>query len=138
MADVCCFKLGAIYSELFGHMDFLPNVCEQRALTSQIAISNFGRGGRRTKPYAFTEHGALQVATRRSNEYLLNPSICADAEGADHKRGYRQALGRNRHNIIDGTTRLCASFMKTIRPVLMPPEEPGRDLPGFAPVAFIG
>src|SRR5205807_312398 len=29
-------------------------------LTSQIAISK--RGGRRTRPYAFTEHGALQAA----------------------------------------------------------------------------
>jgi hypothetical protein len=29
------------------------------ALTSQIVISKRGRGGRRTRPYAFTEHGAL-------------------------------------------------------------------------------
>ena len=32
------------------------------ALTSQTAISKRGRGGRRTRPYAFTEHGALQAA----------------------------------------------------------------------------
>ena len=32
------------------------------ALTSQIAISKRRRGGRRTRPYAFTEHGALQAA----------------------------------------------------------------------------
>src|SRR5437870_3421881 len=32
------------------------------SLTSQIAISKPGRGGRRTVPYAFTEHGALQAA----------------------------------------------------------------------------
>ena len=31
-------------------------------LRSQIVTSNTGRGGRRTLPYAFTEHGALQVA----------------------------------------------------------------------------
>src|SRR5260221_4609201 len=35
---------------------------EHAALTSQIAMSKPGRGGRRTRPYAFTEHGALQVA----------------------------------------------------------------------------
>ena len=35
---------------------------EHGALTSQIAISNGRRGGRRTRPYAFTEHGALQAA----------------------------------------------------------------------------
>ena len=32
------------------------------SLTSQIAMSKTGRGGRRTLPYAFTEHGALQAA----------------------------------------------------------------------------
>ena len=30
---------------------------EVRLLRSQIATSNKGRGGRRTRPYAFTEHG---------------------------------------------------------------------------------
>src|SRR4029434_7215655 len=30
--------------------------------SSQIAMSKTGRGGRRTLPYAFTEHGALQAA----------------------------------------------------------------------------
>ncbi len=30
---------------------------------SQIAISNAGRGGRRYRPYAFTEHGAIMAAT---------------------------------------------------------------------------
>src|SRR5439155_21429645 len=32
------------------------------SLTSQNAMSKRGRGGRRTLPYAFSEHGALQVA----------------------------------------------------------------------------
>lgn len=32
------------------------------SLKSQIAMSKAGRGGRRTLPYAFTEHGALQAA----------------------------------------------------------------------------
>jgi hypothetical protein len=35
---------------------------EDKALTSQIARSNPGRGGRRTPPYAFTEHGAIMAA----------------------------------------------------------------------------
>src|SRR5205807_5296120 len=36
---------------------------ERDSLRSQIAISKPGRGGRRTLPYAFTEHGALIAAT---------------------------------------------------------------------------
>ena len=36
---------------------------ERDALTSQFAMSKAGRGGRRTLPFAFTEHGALMAAT---------------------------------------------------------------------------
>ena len=35
---------------------------EQEILRSQFAISNSGRGGRRYRPFAFTEHGAIQTA----------------------------------------------------------------------------
>src|SRR5882672_3115801 len=38
------------------------------SLTSQIAISKSGRGGRRTLPYAFTEHGALMAANVLNSE----------------------------------------------------------------------
>ena len=45
--------------------DFMFQLSNQElaALRSQIAISNVGRGGRRYRPYAFTEHGALMAAT---------------------------------------------------------------------------
>src|SRR6266516_4278185 len=32
------------------------------SLTSQIAMSKTGRGGRRTLPYAFTEHGVAMLS----------------------------------------------------------------------------
>lgn len=35
---------------------------EDRVLTSQFARSKPGRGGRRTLPYAFTEHRAIMLA----------------------------------------------------------------------------
>jgi hypothetical protein len=35
---------------------------EYAVLTSQFAMSKPGRGGRRTLPYAFTEHGAIMAA----------------------------------------------------------------------------
>ena len=37
---------------------FRLTAAEFAALTSQFAISKKGRGGRRTLPYAFTEHGS--------------------------------------------------------------------------------
>ena len=41
---------------------------EDRALTSQIARSKSGRGGgRRTLPYAFTEHGSIIAANVLNN-----------------------------------------------------------------------
>ena len=52
------------------------------ALTSQIAISKRGRGGRRTLPNAFTEHGALQAANvLRSPRAVQMNTTCGDAVG---------------------------------------------------------
>ncbi len=46
---------------------------EYSSLRSQIATSKKGRGGRRFLPYAFTEHGAIMLAS------VLNTSQAIDA-----------------------------------------------------------
>src|SRR6476619_7158457 len=52
------------------------------SLKSQIAMSKTGRGGRRTLPYAFTEHGALQAANvLRSSRAVQMNTTCGDAVG---------------------------------------------------------
>jgi len=52
------------------------------SLKSQIAMSKTGRGGRRTLPYAFTEHGALQAANvLRSARAVQMNTTCGDAVG---------------------------------------------------------
>ena len=48
---------------------------EHTALTSQIAISKRGRGGRRTVPYAFTEHGAVMAANVLKSRRAVQMSI---------------------------------------------------------------
>jgi hypothetical protein len=48
---------------------------EHTALTSQIAISKRGRGGRRTLPYAFTEHGAVMAANVLKSRRAVQMSI---------------------------------------------------------------
>ena len=48
---------------------------EYEALTSQFAISKKGRGGRRTLPYAFTEHGAIMVANVLKSRRAVQMSI---------------------------------------------------------------
>jgi hypothetical protein len=45
------------------------------SLTSQIAISKSGRGGRRSLPYAFTEHGALQAANVLRSSRAVQMSV---------------------------------------------------------------
>ena len=45
-----------------GDFMFQLTAAEYAVLTSQIAMSKTGRGGRRTLPYAFTEHGAIMAA----------------------------------------------------------------------------
>jgi hypothetical protein len=48
---------------------------EHDALTSQNAISKKGRGGRRTLPYAFTEHGAVMAANISNSDRAVQMSI---------------------------------------------------------------
>jgi hypothetical protein len=48
---------------------------ENRSLRSQFATSNIGRGGRRSLPYAFTEHGAIMAATVLNSERAVEMSV---------------------------------------------------------------
>ena len=48
---------------------------ERASLTSQFAMSKRGRGGRRTLPYAFTEHGAVMAANILRSEKAIQMSV---------------------------------------------------------------
>ena len=48
---------------------------ETGALTSQIAISKNGRGGRRTRPYVFTEHGVAMLSSVLNSERAVQMNI---------------------------------------------------------------
>ena len=54
---------------------FQLTIEEHAALTSQIAMSKGSRGGRRTRPYAFTEHGALQAANVLRSHRAVQMSV---------------------------------------------------------------
>jgi len=56
----------------FSGYAFQLSADEFAALTSQIAISKPVRGGRRTPPWAFTEHGVVMVATILNSEVAIN------------------------------------------------------------------
>ena len=50
---------------------------EFTALISQFAISKRGRGGRRTLPWAFTEHGAIMLASVLNSDIAVEASVRA-------------------------------------------------------------
>ena len=57
--------------------DFLIRLSKEEcsSLRSQTATSKSGRGGARTLPYAFTEHGAIMAATILNSERAVQMSI---------------------------------------------------------------
>ncbi len=48
---------------------------EFAALRLQFATSKIGRGGRRSLPYAFTEHGAIMAATVLNSDQAVEMSV---------------------------------------------------------------
>lgn len=48
---------------------------ELRALTSQIAMPKNGRGGRRTMPWAFTEHGVAMLSSVLRSPFAVKVNI---------------------------------------------------------------
>ncbi len=48
---------------------------ENKCLRSQFATSKSGRGGRRSLPFAFTEHGAIMAATVLNSEQAVQMSV---------------------------------------------------------------
>jgi hypothetical protein len=48
---------------------------ETESLTSQAAISKKGRGGRRTSPYVFTEHGVAMLSSVLNSERAIQMNI---------------------------------------------------------------
>ena len=54
---------------------FRLTAAEVAALTSQFAISKKGRGGRRTLPYVFTEHGAIMAASVLNSPRAVEMSV---------------------------------------------------------------
>jgi len=77
---------------------FRLSVTEYENLRLQFATSSFGHGGRRSLPYAFTEHERdhgrhnIEFRARHPNEHFRGPRFRSHARGAGGKSaGRRQA-----------------------------------------------
>ena len=101
---------------------------EVRALRLQIATSNGGRGGRRSRPVVFTEHGAIMLAS------VLNSKV-AIAASVNVVRAFvamREAFSRNKklqdklaeiESRLDGHDETLTELFAAIRQLLDAPDE---------------
>lgn len=114
---------------------------EADVLTSQFAMSKKGSGGRRTLPYAFTEHGALQAANILNSPtavamstYIIRAFIRLREElAANTTLEKRLAVIEKTLTTHDAALR---DLIQKIRPLLLPPPEPPRKKIGFHPDAY--
>jgi hypothetical protein len=109
---------------------------EHTALTSQIAISKPGRGGRRTRPYAFTEHGALQAANILNSPKAVAMSVYVIRAFIRMREEFAASLVlEKRLATIEKTLvthdSALRDLIQKIRPLLLPPPEPPKRKIGF-------
>jgi phage regulator Rha-like protein len=108
---------------------------EEECLRSQIATSKPGRGGRRYHPYAFTEHGALMVASVLNTPRAVQLSVYVVRafvqlremlnNNAEMSRRLTELEARtDKHDAKIG------QIIEAIRQLMLPPETPQRRI-GF-------
>jgi hypothetical protein len=109
---------------------------ERDCLISQFAISKAGRGGRRTLPHAFTEHGARQAANILNSPRAVALSVYiirAIVKTREEQAANAAVLTRLAE--IDKTLLIPDSALRDIyqklRPLLEPPPTPPKPQIGF-------
>jgi predicted amino acid-binding ACT domain protein len=111
--------------------------------SSQIAMSKTGRGGRRTLPYAFTEHGALQAAnvlrSKRAVQMSLfvirafvkmRETLLGTRELAKKLAALEKKLGSRLDVHEAAIVQVLQEIMQVLNPPPLPPEPPRRRI-GF-------
>ncbi len=119
--------------------DFMFQLTREEAasLTSQIAMSKSGRGGRRTLPYAFTEHGALMAANILRSERAIQMSVFVVRAFVLMRRELISRSELEKHllkveNILLSHDHHIRNLYEKIRPLLLPPApEPPKKRIGF-------
>jgi translation elongation factor EF-Tu-like GTPase len=111
---------------------------ELKVLRSQNVISSKSHGGRRYRPYAFTEHGAIMAATVLNSERAIEMSVFVVLAFVSMRR----AIGTNRQvlaKLAEVERRLenhdadIQDLMEAIRELINPPDQPRRRIGFEAP-----
>jgi hypothetical protein len=106
---------------------------ERKVLTSQIAMSKKGRGGRHSLPYAFTEHGAFMVANVLHGSRAVQMSVFVVRAFVKT----RELLGQNKELAaklaelertltarLDGHEKAIVHILDEIKKLMGPPPQP--------------
>jgi hypothetical protein len=119
--------------------DFLFHLAPQEVarLTSQIAMSKVGRGGRRTLPFVFTEHGAIMAATVLNSPRAIHMSLFVVRAFVKMRkellsRAEMEARLAQVESILLAHDEHIREIYEKIRPLLLPaPDSPEREVTGF-------
>jgi len=112
---------------------------ETGTLRSQFATSNRRRGGRRYRPYAFTEHGAVMLASVLNSPVAVQASIQVVRAfirlreiTSTHEELRRKLTEQEKR--IEGHDDHIAALFEAIRQLMKPPGRPRKQI-GFSPAA---
>lgn len=126
-----------------GDFMFQLTAAEAKSLTSQIAMSKPGRGGRRTLPYAFTENGAVMAANVLNSPEAVRMSIFVVRAFIEMREllGGTKELARKLAELeqkltarLDGHEAAIVEVLRCVMDILdppPPPPEPPRRRIGF-------
>ncbi|MGH7743447.1 MAG: ORF6N domain-containing protein [Candidatus Dormibacteria bacterium] len=108
---------------------------ETKNLRSQIATSNRGRGGRRYRPYSFTEHGAIMAASVLNSHRAIEVSVYVVRAFVKLREVLRthKELARKLAELqkrIEGHDEEIIALFEAIRQLMEPPEKPSKRI-GF-------
>ena len=112
---------------------FQLTAAEVESLTSQIAMSKIGRGGRRTLPYAFTENGAIMAANVLNSPEAVRMSVFvvrAFVQMRDLLGGTKElakqlaALEKKLPDRLDGHEAAIIEVLRRVMDILDPPPPP--------------
>ena len=104
---------------------------ETNALRSQIATSKRERGGRRYRPYAFTEHGATMAASVLNSHRAIEVSVYvvrAFVKLCEMLRTHKELAQKlaELEKRIDGHDEEIVALFEAIRQLMEPPEKPSK------------
>lgn len=114
---------------------FQLSVKDAQILRSQNATSNRGPGGRRYRPYAFTEHGAVMLATVLNSPVAVQASIQVVRAFVKLREllSTHRELARKLADLeirIEGHDEEIATIFEAIRQLMEPVEKPTKRI-GF-------